>query len=77
MKADGNGFLEKGVPDLDLEVREVWQPWHKVKCDFVVRYIIPNRINICEIMEARGRFRSEVMHLLIININSADMRRAR
>ena len=43
-----------------MEVRNVWQPWLKKRCDFVVRYIVPNRVSIVKTMEASGRFRSEV-----------------
>ena len=60
MKADENGLLMNSPKNVDVEVREVWQPWLKPKCDFVVRYIVPNRTNIIELMEAHGRFRSEV-----------------
>lgn len=67
LKADKNGILLNGPNDNnDVEVREIWQPWLKLKCDFVVRYIIPNRINIIELMEAKGRFHSEVMILFNI-----------
>lgn len=59
---------------VDLEVREVWQPWLKRRCDFVVRYIVPNRANIMELMENQGRFRAEVRDLFdsraIANVNS-------
>jgi hypothetical protein len=40
----------------DYEVRNVWQPWLKRKCDFAVRYIVPDRVNILRIMRAQGRF---------------------
>eukprot|EP01031_Cornospumella_fuschlensis_P033012 gene33012-39932_t len=32
----------------------------KPKCDFVVRYVVPNRVNICKIMEAKRRFKAEL-----------------
>lgn len=56
-------MLMKPSAEVDVEVREVWQPWLKSKCDFVVRYIVPNRANIIEIMEGQGRFRAEVQLL--------------
>ena len=46
--------------EVDVEVREIWQPWLKRKCDFVARYIVPSRVNIIKIMEAQGRFVSEL-----------------
>jgi hypothetical protein len=47
--------------DIDLEVRNIWQPWLKSKCNFVVRYIVPNRINIIKIMESQKQFQGEVI----------------
>jgi hypothetical protein len=63
LESDTNGYITSGPKNpnnFDVEVREVWQPWLKSKCDFVVRYIVPNRANIIKIMEAKGRFRNEV-----------------
>lgn len=60
---DKNGVLKTGPAkdeEPDVEVREVWQPWLRSQSDFVVRYIVPNRANIIELMEGQGRFRSEV-----------------
>jgi hypothetical protein len=45
---------------VDVTVRTVWQPWLKAKCNFVVRYIVPHRTNIIELMESKGRFRTEL-----------------
>eukprot|EP01032_Pedospumella_encystans_P015119 gene15119-17319_t len=59
--ADGT-ILPAPTGPVDLEVREVWQPWLKRRCNFVVRYIVPNRANIMELMENQGRFRAE-MHI--------------
>jgi hypothetical protein len=69
---DNNGHLKKG-PSLvnDVDVREIWQPWLKHRCDFVVRYIVPNRANIIEILEGQGRFRAEVRVLVMSWANSA------
>lgn len=47
--------------NIDIEVREVWQPWLKRKCDFAVRYVIPSRVNIIKILEQKGRFNSQVV----------------
>ena len=61
LEVDNSGKLKSGpTAGLDVEVREIWQPWLKSHCDFVVRYIVPNRANIIEIMEGQGRFRNEV-----------------
>mmetsp|Transcript_28503 Transcript_28503/g.63178 ORF Transcript_28503/g.63178 Transcript_28503/m.63178 type:complete len:171 (+) Transcript_28503:490-1002(+) len=60
LAADKQGLLTTPSKDVDVEVRTVWQPWLKARCDFVVRYIVPNRTNIIELMEAKGRFRSEL-----------------
>ncbi len=57
--ADGTILPAPSGP-VDLEVREVWQPWLKRRCNFVLRYIVPNRANIMELMENQGRFRAEV-----------------
>ncbi|RYH20479.1 hypothetical protein EON65_23305 [archaeon] len=61
LEADPNTHTLSPPPeDIDVEVREIWQPWLKPKCDFVVRYIVPNRVNICRIMEVKRRFSAEV-----------------
>ena len=60
LKADKNGTLKKAKKDVDVEVREIWQPWLKARCNFAIRYIVPNRVNIIKIMESKGRFISEV-----------------
>jgi hypothetical protein len=60
---DERGVLKPGPSNgTDVEVREIWQPWLKPQCDFVVRYIVPSRSNIIELMEGQGRFRSEVQY---------------
>jgi hypothetical protein len=56
LSADKLGFLTSPPDEIDVEIREIWQPWLKQKCNFAVRYIIPNRVNIMKIMEAKGRF---------------------
>ena len=60
LKVNKHGILEPAPSESDIEVREVWQPWLKPYCDFVVRYIVPNRANIVELMEGQGRFHYEV-----------------
>mmetsp|Transcript_22054 Transcript_22054/g.36948 ORF Transcript_22054/g.36948 Transcript_22054/m.36948 type:complete len:238 (+) Transcript_22054:75-788(+) len=60
LSADKAGVLKPGSPEVDVEIRHVWQPWLSKKCDFVVRYIVPNRTNILELMESKNRFRSEL-----------------
>jgi hypothetical protein len=60
MKYDKNGFLLPMTDDIDVEVREIWQPWLKARCNFAVRYIVPDRINIIKIMEKQGRIHADV-----------------
>lgn len=72
---DEKGVLKEGPSsEEDVEVREIWQPWLKRQCDFVVRYIVPNRANIIEIMEGQGRFRSEV-GVVTVHINTHFIRK--
>jgi hypothetical protein len=59
-------LLSKGITDFDYEERTIWQPWWKYRCNFAVRYIVPNRINIIEIMEGKGQFTSEVRFILVV-----------
>ena len=61
MKGDVEGNLISPPDDIDLEVREIWQPWLRYRCNFAVRYIVPNRINFIKIMDSMGRFSSEVI----------------
>ena len=60
-KTDGKGI--DVTREVDIEVREIWQPWLKSKCNFAVRYIVPNRVNIVKILESQGRFSSNVIGL--------------
>ena len=60
LKANDKGELLPGTGDVDVEERSLWQPWLRSRCNFVVRYIVPNRINIIRIMEAKNRFSSQV-----------------
>ena len=60
LKANKEGYLDAPSDEIDVEVREIWQPWLRSKCDFAVRYIVPNRVNIIKIMEAKGKFSSSV-----------------
>lgn len=56
--------------EIDVEIRDIWQPWLKRKCDFVVRYIVPNRVNIIKILESKKKFRSEVSKFMSIDSES-------
>lgn len=59
LKTDKQGVLLPAPnKNVDVEVREVWQPWLKSRCNFAIRYIVPSRINIIKILEAKGRFNS-------------------
>jgi hypothetical protein len=58
LAASEKGVLLPAPMGVDVEVREIWQPWLKSRCNFAVRYIIPSRINIIRILEAKGRFNS-------------------
>lgn len=60
LKANDKGELLPGASDIDVEERSLWQPWLRSRCNFVVRYIVPNRINIIRIMEAKNRFSSQL-----------------
>lgn len=58
---DERGVLQPpSSNEVDVEEREIWQPWLKRRCNFVARYIVPNRVNILKIMESQGRFVSEL-----------------
>ena len=46
---------------VDVEVRNIWQPWIKPRCKFAVRYIVPNRKNILGIMDSQGKFTSKLV----------------
>eukprot|EP01033_Poteriospumella_lacustris_P000157 gene158-104_t len=52
-----NSFLKE---NFDVDVREVWQPWLKSKCNFAVRYVIPDRVNIVKILASQRRFSSQL-----------------
>jgi hypothetical protein len=60
LQGDEFGRLIKPSNEIEVEVREIWQPWLKRKCDFVARYIVPIRTNIIEIMEREKRFKLSV-----------------
>jgi hypothetical protein len=60
LKADEDGVLGDASPEIDVEVRNIWQPWLKARCNFAVRYIVPSRVNIVKILEAKRRFSQEV-----------------
>lgn len=60
LTADSSGRLASPSGEIDVEVRKVWQPWLRRKCDFVVRYIVPHRPSLCRILASNGQFRAEV-----------------
>ena len=62
LQAKSNGLLTSpnDAADLDVEVREIKNPFLRARCNFAVRYVVPNRVNIIRIMEAKNRFKSEV-----------------
>jgi len=46
---------------VDVEVRDIWQPWLRSRCNFAVRYIVPDRKNILRILGAKGQFTGKVV----------------
>jgi len=64
LSSDSKGVISPPSNEIDVEIREIWQPWLKGRCDFVARYIVPNRVNIIKILEKKGQFRSEVFYSL-------------
>ena len=54
------GLLARAPKTTEIEKRVIWQPWLKSRCDFAVRYIVPDRVNILKIMQMRGKFSSEL-----------------
>ena len=60
LKSSSDGKNIESTKDIELEVRQIWQPWLKNRCNFAVRYIIPSRVNIIKILESKGRFHSTV-----------------
>jgi hypothetical protein len=68
LQADKNGWLQAAAEDVDVEVRTIWQPWLRSRCNFVARYIVPNRVNMVKILEQQGRFTNE----LVVNKDGGD-----
>lgn len=60
LAVDENGVLTDAPAEIDVEIRNIWQPWLRPRCDFAVRYIVPSRVNIIKILEAKKRFSHEV-----------------
>ena len=60
LKVDNDGVLQSATTENDVEVRTVWQPWLRHRCDFAVRYIVPSRVGIIRILEAKKRFSHEI-----------------
>lgn len=62
LQSDSDGYLTSPPSrEVDVEVREIWQPWLKSKCNFAVRYIVPDRVNIIKILQSQRRFSSELI----------------
>ena len=55
-----------GNNDVDVEVKVIKNPFWRARCNFAVRYVVPNRENIIKIMHSKGRFKSE----WIVNSNN-------
>jgi hypothetical protein len=53
------------MDNLDVEIRSIWQPWLRWRCNFAVRYIVPDRVNIMRIMQHHG--------LLNVQVGPEDM----
>ena len=61
LEADEDGILAARPPsDIDVEVRHIWQPWLRARCNFADRYIVPSRVNLINILERKRRFGHEV-----------------
>jgi hypothetical protein len=60
LACDDNGILKEAPDEVDLEVRTIWQPWLRARCNFAVRYVVPNRSNIIKIMQKKGKFNAKV-----------------
>ena len=60
LAVDDDGVLTSAPSEIDVEVRNIWQPWLRSRCDFAVRYIVPSRVNLIKILEAKKRFSHEV-----------------
>ena len=60
LSTDEYGVLQSAPTEIDVEIRNIWQPWLRSRCDFAVRYIVPSRVNIIRILEAKKRFSHEV-----------------
>lgn len=60
LEADKDGVLVEPPAAVDVEVREIRNPLLRARCNFAVRYIVPNRVNIINIMEMKKRFSSGI-----------------
>ena len=61
LDTDDDKILLNPSKEVDVEVRDIWQPWLKSRCNFALRYIVPNRENILKIMAAQGKFTAQVV----------------
>jgi hypothetical protein len=66
LQYDSNGYLISPSTTIDIEKRTIWQPWYKRRCNFAVRYIIPNREGILNIMKSKNRISHKVLLLLLL-----------
>ena len=60
LATSNEGELLSAPSEVDVEIRNVWQPWLKSRCNFAVRYVVPDRQNIIKIMQTQGKFTSQV-----------------
>ena len=60
LEADKDGVMLAPPLGVDVEVREIKNPFLRVRCNFAVRYIVPNRVNLINILENKKRFSSGV-----------------
>lgn len=60
LEVNEKGEIVTPAKEARFEVREIWQPWLKHRCNFAVRYVVPFRINILKIMANNGQFKSWV-----------------
>jgi hypothetical protein len=59
-EASRNNFQETKKLDDFFEVREIKHPWLKSRCNFSVRYIVPNTVGILNIMAQKKRLSLKV-----------------
>lgn len=60
LKGDKNNIILRPTNEIDVEIREIKNPILRHRCNFAIRYIVPNRVNIIKIMESKNKFNSEI-----------------